>query len=241
MLQRLRFGGAVCFQPAACACDVRCGQRGEIGEGAQQGDAEAHRPVGIEGHREAEPGFGKREQRRYEQSAPESGGHALRRGRRSDHQREYQQHADDLRACRYRECHDREECGGDEAQRHAFGFRQFGLQAGEDQGPHDGGERSQRDHTEHGQRRDHGVVDRQNVTEQQRGRLRRERRVVVQKQQSETERQRQDHADCDVAVADALAERAHHDARGERKGEQAPQRRQPDQTGAGRAGKSNMG
>ena len=33
---------------------------------------------------------------------------------------------------------------------------------------------------------------------------------------------------------------AHHDAGGEREAEQAPQRREPDQAGAGRAGKADM-
>ena len=33
---------------------------------------------------------------------------------------------------------------------------------------------------------------------------------------------------------------AHHDAGGEREAEQAPERRQPDQPGAGRAGKADM-
>ena len=93
----------------------------------------------------------------------------------------------------------------DEAKGYAFGFRQFRLQACEDQRPHDGGQRGQRYCAEHGQGRDHGVVDRQYVTEQERSRLRSERRVIVQKQEAEPERQREDDADCDVAVADALA------------------------------------
>ena len=75
---------------------------------------------------------------------------------------------------------------------------------------------------ERGQRRDHGPVDSQDVAEQQRSRLRRERCVVVQEQQAETERQRQHHADGDVAVADALAQRSHRDAGGKREGRGGP-------------------
>ncbi len=165
---------------------------------------------------------------------------ALRRRRRPDHQREHQQHPDDLRAGRHSQRHDGEESGGDETQRHALGLRQLRLQAGKDQRPHDGAERDQRHGTERGERDDGVAVDRQHVAEQDRRRLRRERRVVVQEQEPEAERQRQYDADGDVAIADAFRERAHGDTGSEREADQSPQRREADQSGAGRAGKADM-
>ena len=62
----------------------------------------------------------------------------------------------------------------------------------------------------------------------------------MQEQQAEPKRQREDDADRHVAIADALTERAHYDPGCEGEGEQAPQRREADQTGAGRAGKADM-
>ena len=133
MMRRPRFGGAVCF----------CGQRetDEIGQRTEQRDAEAHRPIGVIGHRDAKPGFGQRQQRRNNEPAPQSGGDALRRGGRSHHQREDEQHADDLRAGRNRDRDDGEERGRDEPHRHTFGFREFGLQGRKDQRAHDDGQR----------------------------------------------------------------------------------------------------
>ena len=63
---------------------------GEIAECTETGDAETHGPIGVEGHRQSKPRFGKREHRRHEHSAPESGGYPLCCGGRTDHQREYQ-------------------------------------------------------------------------------------------------------------------------------------------------------
>ena len=79
---------------------------------------------------------------------PEPRGDALRRRGRSDHQREHQQHADDLRALRHRERDDRQEQHGQQPQRHALRLGKLGLQAGEQQRPCDGGERRDGDDAE---------------------------------------------------------------------------------------------
>src|SRR5690242_6692593 len=87
------------------------GKRREVTRGAQDRDTETHRPVGVEGGGQPEPCFGEGKACRERKAAPEAAGNALRGGRRADHQREYQQHADDLRTFRDRQRNDREECG----------------------------------------------------------------------------------------------------------------------------------
>ena len=62
----------------------------------------------------------------------------------------------------------------------------------------------------------------------------------MQEQQAEAERQRQNDTNRYISVADAVTECAHHNAGRERKAKQAPQRRQPDQSGAGGAGETDM-
>ena len=146
----------------------------------------------------------------------------MRGGRRSDHQGEYQKHTDDLRAGRHRNRDQGEESNRYEPQWYALGFRQFRLKTGKYQRAHDNRERGQRDCPERGQCHDHRVVDRQHIAEQNRRRLRSERRVVVQEQEAKAERQRQHHADGNIPVADALAERAYHNAGSHREAEQAP-------------------
>ena len=108
----------------------------EVANGAQDRDTETHRPIGVERYRQAEPGFGECERGRNEKPAPQPAGDSPRCSRWTNHQREYQQNADDLSAFRHRQRHDGKKGGGDETQRHTFGLGQFWLQAGEDQRPH---------------------------------------------------------------------------------------------------------
>ena len=59
----------------------------------------------------------------------EAAGQELRRGRRADHQREDEQHADDLDRLGDGERDERQEQRPDQADRHALGLGEFRLEA----------------------------------------------------------------------------------------------------------------
>ena len=84
-------------------------------------------------------------------------------------------------------------------------------------------------------------IDGEHVAEQERGGLGGERGVEMQEQQAEPERERQHEADGDVALGQALAEQAHADPGGDRHTDQAPERRDAEQDGAGGAREADMG
>ena len=81
-------------------------------------------------------------ERRQQDAGRHRARQSLRRRGGPDHQREHQQHADDLRAFRRRQRDDRQEQHGIKPQRHALRLGQLRLQAGEQQRPRDDAERA---------------------------------------------------------------------------------------------------
>ncbi len=220
--------------------DARRGRGTEIDRGAQRGDPEAGRPVRIKRERNPNPRLRQRQCRGQQHAAPDACRQPLRRRRRPDHQREHQQHADDLRALRRRQRDDGEEEYRIAAQRDAPRLRQFRLQAGEQQRARYHREGGEAGDPEHEKCPDRAGIDRQHVAEQQRGRLRGGCGVEMQEQQAEAERQRQHHADRDVPLRQPLAHQAHGDAGRDGHQHQAPEWRNADQERAGRAGEADM-
>src|SRR6185437_3305198 len=204
----------------------RAGTRGGdargIGKKAQKSDPEARRPVRDIGQRDAEPGLRYGKDDRQNESRTEAARQLQCGRRRSDHQREDQQDADDLRRFGYRQRHHNHEHHRDEAQRDAARLGQFGIDGGEQQRARNRGEAEQRHQSKNGEIAYAGKADAKYVAKQQRRRLRRIGRIKMQKQNAEAERQRQDDADSDIAAAQPVAEHAHRGAGGQSENDKAP-------------------